>query len=507
RFPLPELSTRRHAVVRSLATLDRDSSVALLRSLGVKGSEADLAAAAQACGWHAKAVELLGVWLARWHDGAAGAYRLLPLPPRDADAADEERLVAGVLAALRTALSAEANDIVALATAFRQPPGEAALLDFLASAPVRHLLHDVKRRSYPAFSDRPPGWLKQQLDELVQLRLLERVGRTTDPAEGETQVIDAHPLVRRGFEDSLGPDPMAARAKAGFLRGRPDRRPPATLADARDEVELFHAYCDARLWTEADDTFAALDNPKHRLLAPAFERDLLLRFFPEGDWRRPPLWSGFGRWRSLAICHEMLGLFEEALALYRPADAPLRGDALLALGRLQPLLDQPHVGPPWQSLWQAYRAHALARAGRRDEALALVRRTVPVDIYEWVHVFECLWLLGRLDLLDVRSLLWQAPHTEDHRFARLARRRLRADWLSWVGPHTAADRRLDLDVEYRDLIEQYDLAGLPWERARCRVGFSRWLRTQGRHEEAAVLARAAADLCRRHGMAAVEPPA
>ena len=45
----------------------------------------------------------------------------------------------------------------------------------------------------------------------------------------------------------------------------------------------------------------------------------MLRFFPEGDWRQPPLWAGFGRYRSLAICLEMLGRFEEALSAYRDA--------------------------------------------------------------------------------------------------------------------------------------------------------------------------------------------
>ena len=80
---------------------------------------------------------------------------------------------------------------------------------------------------------------------------------------------------------------------------------------------MFHAYCDAGLWNEADSAFVALDNPKHRFLVPALERDLLLRFFPAGDWRQPPLWPGFGRYRSLAICFELMGHFADALAAYR----------------------------------------------------------------------------------------------------------------------------------------------------------------------------------------------
>src|SRR5207248_11778294 len=138
---------------------------------------------------------------------------------------------------------------------------------------------------------------------------------------GDPAGREAHPLVRRGFDYVLGPlgQRQSATARAGFLSGRPDRQQPQSLEQAREEVELFHAYCDAGLWNEADSAYRALDNPKHRFLAPAFERDLLARFFPDGDWSRPALWPGFGRYRSLAISLEMLGQFDDALSLYRAA--------------------------------------------------------------------------------------------------------------------------------------------------------------------------------------------
>src|SRR5262249_3158435 len=168
--------------------------------------------------------------------------------------------------------------------------------------------------------------------------------------------------VGRGFGHGAGPagPRQSALARAGFLRGRPDRRRPETLEQAREAIELFHAHCDAGLWNEADAAFVALENPKHRFLAPALERELLLRFFPANDPGGPPLWPGFGRGRGRAICLEMLGRYEEALEVYRPADAPLRGDALIALGRLDPILQTPQVPSPWQTLWQCYRCHALS---------------------------------------------------------------------------------------------------------------------------------------------------
>jgi tetratricopeptide (TPR) repeat protein len=356
------------------------------------------------------------------------------------------------------------------------------------------MLQQTWRRAYPPFPDRPPGWLAEQVQELITLRLLERVS-----APGGT-VLDAHPLVRRGFENVLGPAGLrqSAGARAGFLRGRPDRKAPATLEEAQEEIELFHAYCDAGLWNEADSTFVALDNPKHRFLAPAFERDLLVRFFPGGDACPTPLWPGFGRWRSLAICFELLGQFEEALATYRESDAALRGDALIALGRLGPLLTQEYAAAPWQTLWQAYRAHALYLAGHTAEAIALARSVVPVDVYEWVHIFECLLRAGELTVVDLRSVLYRPPLAAEHRWSVLARQRMRLDYLRVREPGQ------DLGDDYVLLLEDYDRGGLPYERALTRLSYGRWLLSRQRPEDAQTASAVALQVSRRHSMKIME---
>jgi tetratricopeptide (TPR) repeat protein len=497
RFPLPSLTSRRHARLISLSSLDAESARALLASLGVRGETATLDEVAAASGYHAKAVELLGTLLVRFHRGDARCYRDLPDLPRGEGVSDEEHRVARVLAAYQQALPPEMQDLIALATAFRDPPTEGRLLEYLASSPVQALLHQTWQRTYPPFARRPAGWLREQIQQLIDLRLLERVGRA-----GSVVVIDAHPLVRRAFEHALGAggQRQSAGTRAGFLRGRPDRRRPDSLEEAREEVEMLHAYADAGLWTEADSAFVALDNPKHRFLAPVLERDLLLRFFPGGDWKKPPLWPGFGRYRSLAICFEMLGQFEDALDAYREADAALRGDALIALGRLGPLLEQSLVPPPWQTLWKAYRCHALCLAGRIDEGVALAKSLVPVDVYEWVHVFECLLRAGQLTALDVRSILFRPPHSGEHRWADLARRRMRADYLRLVG----GDGEIDLGAEYRELLDAYDRGGLPFERALTRLRYAAWLRAQDETEPAKRTASMALDLARQFGMRILE---
>jgi hypothetical protein len=497
RFPLPTLTTRRHARLISLSSLDAESARALLSSLGVQGELTLLDDVAAAGGHHAKAVELLGTFLVRFHRGDAHRHRDLLELPRGEGVSEEEHRVARVLAAYQQALPQETQDLIALATAFRDPPTEARLLDYLASSPVQTLLHQTWRRTYLPFAQRPADWLQKQIQQLIELRLLERVGRTSS-----AMVIDAHPLVRRAFENALGAggQRQSAGTRAGFLRGRPDRRRPGTLDEAREEVEMFHAYADAGLWTEADSAFVALDNPKHRFLAPILERDLLLRFFPGGDWKKPPLWPGFGRYRSLAICFEMLGQFEDALDAYREEDAALRGDALIALGHLGPILDQPLVPPPWQTLWKAYRCHALCLAGCIDEAVALAKSLVPVDVYEWVHVFECLLRVGHLKALDVRSILFRPPHSGEHRWADLARQRMRADYLRLIG----GEESIDLGEEYRELLEAYDRGGLPFERALTRLRYAAWLRAQGEREQAQNAARKARDLARQFGMRILE---
>ena len=81
RFDFPTLLHRPHARLASLAALDSVSAHALLRSLGVHGSDADLTAVAVLGGHHAKAVELLGTYLVRFHQGRRAAMPICPTRP------------------------------------------------------------------------------------------------------------------------------------------------------------------------------------------------------------------------------------------------------------------------------------------------------------------------------------------------------------------------------------------------------------------------------------------
>ncbi|GIW82526.1 MAG: hypothetical protein KatS3mg105_4333 [Gemmatales bacterium] len=492
RFATPELERRRHARIVNLGRLDTNSARLLLRSLGVIGDDAELDAAADVAGFHAKAVELLGTYLVGFEEKRASRCQLLP-PANDSLEDEDEARVSRVLSAFHVRLPREEQDILALATAFHEPPTVDELIAYLKSEPVQTLLQQRWQRGYRPFRERGESWLRDRVDHLVALRLLEMVrGAATE------FVIDAHPLVRRSFEHILGAEGRkeSGLARAGFLRGRPNRKRPESLEEAREEVELFHAYCDAGLWAEADQTLSGLDQPRYRFVAPAFERHLLMRFFPDGDWRRRPLWSGFRRYRALAVCLEMLGDFADAIEAYREEDAVLRGDALIATGRLSPFLDERRPPHPWQMLWQAYKAHALCLAGQVEQAVGIARALVPGDVYEWTHVFECLLRAGQLSALDLRSFLYRPTHSGGHRWSDLARQRMRLDYLRMTG----GDQAVDWTREYAALLEAYDTGGLPFERALTRLSLARCLLSLGDDNGAENANAIVLQLARAHDM-------
>src|SRR5262249_40665835 len=206
RFSLPDLERRPHARLLLLAALDVATSCQLLRALGARGSDSELEAAARWAGLHAKAVELLGTFLAEYRAGVASEFRGLPEPGRLEGTSDEEHHVIRVVSAFQAVLPRETQDVLALATAFREPPPEAQLVQYLVSDPVRVLLNERWRREYRAFSERGSAWVRRQIELLVRLRLLGRVTRQGAAAEAPRAepVIDAHPLVRRSFEHVLG---------------------------------------------------------------------------------------------------------------------------------------------------------------------------------------------------------------------------------------------------------------------------------------------------------------
>src|SRR5262249_20957926 len=139
RFECTDLIHRKHFQSLWPGALDLASSRRLMTQYGVIGDETDLDEAISSCRGHPKAGELLGVYLARFRNGDARAWRQMPELSETAGASPEEVGVLRVLHALDSALQQESKDILALATAFRDPPTEDCLIEYLLSQPVQVL--------------------------------------------------------------------------------------------------------------------------------------------------------------------------------------------------------------------------------------------------------------------------------------------------------------------------------------------------------------------------------
>jgi len=107
--------------------------------------------------------------------------------------------------------------------------------------------------------------------------------------------------------------------------------------------------------------------------------------------------------------------------------------------------------------------------------------------------------MGRLDALDLRSVLYRPPLADEHLWSSLARRRMRADYLR-LRPEALA---IDLLAEYQELLEAYERSGLPYERALTRLGFARLLLARGQPEQAESINRVTLELAERHEMQVV----
>ena len=57
-----------------------------------------------------------------------------------------------------------------------------------------------------------------------------------------------------------------------------------------------------------------------------------------------------------------------------------------------------------------------------------------------------------------------------------------------------------LEQDYKTLTEAFDRAGMPWERALVRLGYTRWLITSGRMAQAMAVNTDAFDLAQRFTM-------
>jgi tetratricopeptide (TPR) repeat protein len=199
RLAVKDLASQRQgaAPVLMLERLSTADGAALLRDLGVRGSEPELRMAADELEGHALALMLLGKYLHEVHDGDIGRRHdvLMRAAAEDVDGGKARR----VMAAYDTWLDARARAVMRLVGLFDRPADDAALAA-LRRAPA------IPGLTEPLVDAGEDTWR-------IVLGVLRRVGLLAPESPQHPGALDAHPLVRAYFGETLRREqPEASRA-------------------------------------------------------------------------------------------------------------------------------------------------------------------------------------------------------------------------------------------------------------------------------------------------------
>jgi len=411
RFPLedlyqllPDAITRKrlsHYRTISVEQLTPEACVDLLKRIGVRGADVDLARIAGDCGYHALTVDLFGGYIARFLDGNASdavaslAPGSLVVPETSTQRGDryvhvQAARFARVATRYRDALAASQPAALALmqrVCLFRLGATEEVLGRFFTGSANDSV-------GGPHLAALSPRDLRATLEFLVEIHLLEGTG--TD-AQGAL-VYTTHPAVREGFARSIDADTARQThqaARHGLLATvthRPGEAYPTepSALNLLEEV-VFHAveggqtadahriYVD-RLGGFAHIGWALADFERgvricRTLLAESADSgatDLQLSKSERGSLRRE--WvlylSGLGQIRQ-ALFQLEHGQLAAGRAIDRADHDPLAEIYLLA-GRPRPVLE------PRLNVSPGLRAHACVLIGEIQSALRHFREALPL---------------------------------------------------------------------------------------------------------------------------------
>lgn len=370
-IPLTDLAGHGGFAEHPLDHLSAEAGAELLRQRGVKGTEDELQAAAEAYRGHALALRLLGGYLHMYEKGNVHRREVMPPLLEAEDGGEDARRVMQAYQEMLEPLELNILQVVGL---FDRTADIAALKAVLAAPGV-----DSWVRRHPAGRGGPdagetpayPGgkpWRKA-IAHLRKLGLLE---------ETESDDLDAHPLVREHFGGRLretAPEVWQAaheRLYRHFAAAAPEF--PETLEAMEPLFRAVAHGCAAGRHVEA---FAKVYLPRiqrgdeayldHRLGATSTDLTLLVHFFAE-PW--------------LAIVPSLLSVAPTVLSA---AGYCLRGS-----GRLKEAIDPMEAALDW---W-------IAVGDQSNSALAAS------------NLSEMLLLLGRLDAAEVwarKALLYAEP--------------------------------------------------------------------------------------------------
>ncbi len=282
RAPLFDLMDHTTFVHRDVNRLSKDEGCALLKKVGVKGSEPALKRAVELWDGHAITLSLIGAYLAK--DRKGDIARLDDIEPPTADEPRYER-VHRILRRYDENLTGDERAFLLLFSAFRTPVEENALDKvFRTKTKVSALNAPIAALSDDEF--------KRLVDRLLNYRILRY-----DPLDNH---YTTHPLIRAhyfallGKGDSDQSQETHQKIKDYYLSMAGDLPHHPTLEDLAPLIEVVHHACKAGAYDGAFqilwERIYQVDRGVLVYELSAYETDLAIMegFFPEGRTCQEP---------------------------------------------------------------------------------------------------------------------------------------------------------------------------------------------------------------------------
>jgi len=318
---LMDYTTYTHRDVDRLSEVD---GRALLRRLGVQGSDAELNKVVADWNGHALTLSLIGSYLVKVHHGDAGQVG-------DFDIEDDEEVesavpnqykhVGRILRRYDEHLTKEEKAFLVLFSAFRTPVHVAAFEKVFRTKTEATALNapltDLSEKEFNALVDR-----------LVKYRILR--------FDGQSQTYTTHPLIRNHYfvlltRGNLTPDTIKAaheQIKDYYLSIAGDTPEYPTLDELKPLIEVVHHACQAGAYDEAwkiywkricQETRYVL---MHHLGSYETELTTMYEFFPDNDLSKEVQGNNPNankRWipNTIGFCLMSLGRLREAVPFYQ----------------------------------------------------------------------------------------------------------------------------------------------------------------------------------------------
>ncbi len=308
RAPLLDLMDYTTYTHRDVDRLSEEDGRALLRRLGVQGTDNELNKVVADWDGHALTLSILAAYLAERFDGDIKHLSDIPAPT-----ADEPRYerVHRVLRRYDEHLSKDEREFLKLFSVFRLPVQESAF-EKVFEPLLKSLNNDP---------------LLKLVSRLANYRLIRH--------DEHEKSYTTHPLIRNHYftlftQDNLSQEKAAnEQIKEYYLSIAGDTPEFPTLDDLKPLIEVVHYACLAEAYDEARHVFwhricqAERRVVIHQLGALETELNLISEFFPSNDISKEPAGSNqnFKRFliNEIGVCLMRLGRLREAVPFYERA--------------------------------------------------------------------------------------------------------------------------------------------------------------------------------------------